>query len=228
VHAGDDWGTGSEAQFDLLNKWNQYAVDAIRSTGGNNATRWIGVSGYAANIQLTLDNLVLPKDPANHLMVGVHCYDPYGFCLHPVNDDGSIGYNSWGHNADPAMSVAGNNEEYILALLYKLRTAYIEKGIPCYLGEYGCVNQPSELANAYRKYYLEFFCRAANLAGLPMFIWDNNSKGTGNEACGLLDHANGDWIGEGETLIPMMVQACTSTDSSYDFATIWNKSPKGN
>jgi endoglucanase len=228
VHAGDDWGTGSEAQFDLLNKWNQYAVDAIRSTGGNNATRWIGVSGYAANIQLTLDNLVLPKDPANHLMVGVHCYDPYGFCLHPVNDDGSISYNSWGHNADPAMSVAGNNEEYILALLYKLRTAYIEKGIPCYLGEYGCVNQPSELANAYRKYYLEFFCRAANLAGLPMFIWDNNSKGTGNEACGLLDHANGDWIGEGETLIPMMVQACTSTDSSYDFATIWNKSPKGN
>ena len=86
VHAGDDWGTGSDEQFKMLNKWNQYAVDAIRGSGGNNVTRWIGVSGYAANIDLTIKNLVLPTDPANHIMVGVHCYDPYDFCLAPVDE----------------------------------------------------------------------------------------------------------------------------------------------
>ena len=30
VHGGDDWTTGSDAQFKMLNNWHQYAVDAIR------------------------------------------------------------------------------------------------------------------------------------------------------------------------------------------------------
>lgn len=224
VHAGDNWSSGSDAEYAMLNNWHQYAVDAIRETGGNNATRWIGVSGYAANIDLTLAHLVLPEDPANRIMVGVHCYDPYNFCLAPVNEDGSLKVNSWGHNADPSLSVSGANEEYVLKTLYKLRTAYIEQGIPCYLGEYGCVNQTTESANAFRKYYLEFFCRCAYLAGVPMFIWDNNSKDAGNEANGYVDHATGAFVGDA-TLVPMMVKACTDTDSSYWFDTIWDKSP---
>lgn len=216
VHGGDDWSNGSDAQFDLLNQWNQYAVDAIRKTGGNNATRWIGVSGYAANIDLTIAHLVLPTDPANRIMVGVHCYDPYNFCLAPA----SSGSDSWGHTATGTSA----NEEAAIAQLYKLRTAYIEQGIPCYLGEYGCVNQTTERANLFRKYYLEFFCRAANLAGLPMFVWDNNSKDSGDEANGYVDHATGEFIGDA-TLVPMMIKACTSTDSSYGFQTIWNSAP---
>ena len=226
IHAGDNWNGGSEAENALLNEWNQIAVNAIRATGGNNATRWIGVAGYAANIDLTIANLVIPEDPAKHIMVGVHCYDPYNFCLHPMSDDGStVQVNSWGHNANASTSVSGANEEYVIAQLYKLREAYIEKGIPCYLGEYGCVWQTTDNANAFRKYYLEFFCRAANLAGIPMFVWDNNSKGSGNEANGYLDHDTGAWLNDGATLVPMMVKACTSTDASYWFDTIWEKSP---
>lgn len=154
-------------------------------------------------------------------MVGVHCYDPYNFCLAPE----STGTNSWGHTANPLSSVSGANEDYVIAQLYKLRTAYIEKGIPCYLGEYGCVIQTTELANAYRKYYLEFFCRAANLAGIPMFVWDNNGKETGgDEENGYIDHSTGAFIGDPE-IIPMMVKACTSNESSYWFDTIWAKAP---
>jgi len=222
VHAGSDWGTGSDETFAMLNNWNQYAVDAIRATGGNNATRWIGVSGYASNIDLTIAHLVVPNDKANRIMVGVHCYDPYNFCLAPATS----GVNSWGHNADAAHSVADANEAYVIKQLYKLRTAYIENGIPCYLGEYGCVWQTTDKANAFRKYYLEFFCRAANLAGIPMFIWDNNSKGSGDEASGYIDHTTGAWVNDSETVVPMMVKACTSTDSSYWFDTIWNNSPE--
>lgn len=159
-------------------------------------------------------------------MVGVHCYDPYAFCLHPMSDDGAtVQVDSWGHNANASTSVSGANEEYVIAQLYKLREAYIEKGIPCYLGEYGCVWQTTDNANAFRKYYMEFFCRAANLAGIPMFVWDNNSKGSGNEANGYLDHATGAWLNDGATLVPMMVKACTDADASYWFDTIWEKSP---
>ncbi len=217
VHAGDNWGSGSDAEYALLNKWNQYAVDAIRNTGGNNATRWIGVAGYAANIDLTIANLTLPTDAANRIMVGVHCYDPYNFCLAPETS----GDNDWGHTATGDSS----EETYVIQQLYKLRTAYIEQNIPCYLGEYGCVNHTTEQANAYRNYYLEFFCRAAYMAGIPMFIWDNNSKDAGDEANGYIDHADGSWINDSGTMVPLMLKACTSTDTSYWFDTIWNKAP---
>jgi len=221
IHAGDNWGAGSDAENELLNKWNQYAVDAIRATGGKNANRWIAVAGYAANIDQTISKLRIPTDDANRIIVAAHCYDPYNFCLAPV----ASGTDSWGHNANPLTSVAGANEEYVIAQLYKLRRAYIDKGIPCYLGEYGCVWQTTESANAFRKYYLEFFCRAAYLAGIPMFVWDNNSKDAGDEANGYIDHASGAWLNDSETVVPMMIRACTDTDESYWFPTIWDHSP---
>ena len=223
VHAGDNWGGGSDAEYALLNKWNQWAVDAIRRSGGNNATRWIGVAGYAANIDLTIAHLVLPQDPANRLMVSAHCYDPYNFCLQPYGENGEALYSAeWGHDKDGE----GAEELYVINQLYKLRAAYIENNIPCYLGEYGCVWKKSEKENAYRAYYLEFFCRAANLAGIPMFVWDNNSKESGNEANGYINHETGEWLNDSETMVPTMIKACTSTDASYSLQTIWNKSPK--
>ena len=224
IHAGDIWDTCTDAESELLNKWNQYAVDAIRATKGNNATRWIGVAHYAANIDMTIEKLVLPTDAAHRIMVGVHCYDPYNFCLAPE----SSGVDSWGHNANPLSSVAGMNEDYILPQLYKLRKAYIEKGIPCYLGEYGCVWQTTDGANAFRKYYLEYFCRSAWTAGIPMMVWDNTgndvSKG-GNEANYYINHNNGEFVADGAEIIPMMIRACTDPDSNYWFYEIWDHSP---
>ena len=222
VHAGDNWGGGSAEEYAMLNKWNQYAVDAIRKTGGNNATRWIGVAGYAANIDLTIDNFVLPNDDANRLMVSVHCYDPYNFCLQPYGEGGTAELAPmWGHTA----TGSGGDELYAITQLYKLRTAYIENNIPCYLGEYGCVWRNTDKENAFRDYYLEFFCRAANLACIPMFVWDNNSKDAGNEANGYIDHADGSWLNDSETMVPTMIKACTSTDASYTFQSIWPKAP---
>ena len=221
IRAGDDWGTGSDAQFELLNAWNKYAIDAIRATGGNNSTRWIAIAGYAANIDLTIAHLTIPEGD-NHIIVAAHCYDPYNFCLAPV----ASGTDSWGHNANASTSVSGANEEYVISQLYKLRQAYIEKGIPCYLGEYGCVIQTTANANAFRKYYLEFYCRAAYLAGIPMFVWDNNGKATGgDDENGYIDHATGAYVGDPE-IVPMMIKACTSTDEdNYWFDKIWSKSP---
>jgi endoglucanase len=219
IHAGDNWSSGTDAEYELLNKWNQYAVDAIRKTGGNNATRWIGVAGYAANIDMTIQHLVLPNDPANKLMVSVHCYDPYNFCTQPYAS-GDVA-PMWGHTND----ATGAEELAVINQLYKLRKAYIENNIPCYLGEYGCVWRKTDAENAFRAYYLEFFCRAANLAGIPMFIWDNNTKSQDGESFGYIDHADGSWLNDSETMVPTMIKACTSTDSSYSLQTIWNKAP---
>lgn len=217
VHAGDNWSEGTVAEYELLNKWNKWAVDAIRKT---NPTRWIGVSGYAANIDLTIANLVLPEDPANHIMVGAHCYDPYNFCLNPYTSGDEV--SVWGHT----INGTGDEESYVISQLYKLRTTYIDNNIPCYLGEYGCVWKKTDYENAFRAYYLEFFCRAANYAGIPMFVWDNNAKNAGNEANGYIDHETGEWLNDSETVVPTMIKACTSSDASYTFLSIWNKAPK--
>ena len=221
IHAGDNWSEGTQVEYDLLNKWNQWAVDAIRSVDGNKS-RWIGVAGYAANIDLTVDHLVLPNDPSNHIMVGVHCYDPYAFCLQPYAEDGSaLATPEWGHSKDGT----GEEELHIINQLAKLRTAYIDKNIPCYLGEYGCVWKNTDYENAYRAYYLEFICRTAHMVGIPMFVWDNNAKNSSNEANGYIDHSTGDWLNDSETVVPLMIKACTDDNSSYTLQTVWDKSP---
>ncbi len=216
IHADDNWNSASDTEYTLLNQWNQWAVDAIRKT---NPTRWIGVAGYAANIDMTIDHFVLPTDPANKLIVAVHCYDPYNFCTQPYAS-GDLA-PMWGHTND----ASGAEELAVINQLYKLRKAYIDNNIPCYLGEYGCVWRKTDAENAFRAYYLEFFCRAANLAGIPMFIWDNNSKSQDGESFGYIDHADGSWLNDSETMVPTMIKACTSTDSSYSLQTIWNKAP---
>ena len=240
VHGGDDWTTGSDAQFALLNKWHQYAVDAIRKT---------------ASIDKTVNYLEIPKklnsetEADDKIIVAAHSYDPGGFAQGPYDAKAdSLKVYTWGHNARRGYAVSGANEDYIINLLYQLRTKFIEKGIPCYLGEYGCVyvdpttpKKNVEAADAYkkyntfRKYYLEFFCKCANQAGIPMFYWDNNvldntqqsdSEGKPyiSECFGLFDHATGEFLGDGAEIVPMMIKACT--DASYiDFDAIWAKSP---
>ena len=81
IHAGDNWNSGSEAENALLNEWNKIAVDAIRSTGGNNATRWIAISHYAANVDQVIANLQIPEGD-NHIIVAAHCYDPSASGIH--------------------------------------------------------------------------------------------------------------------------------------------------
>lgn len=254
IHGGTDWNTGSDAQFAMLNKWHQYAVDAIRKTGGNNATRWIGISGYAANIDKTVNYLEIPKNQAgtaadDHIIVAAHSYDPGAFAQTPYDAKAdSLKVYTWGHNARNGYSVSNANEDYIVNLLFKLRTKFIEKGIPCYLGEFGCVYvDPTQAKNnleaddaykkynTFRKYYLEFFCKSAYQAGIPMFFWDNNvidnSRKTDtegkpyiSECFGLINHADGSFLGDAAEVVPMMIKACTD-DSYDDFPTIWSHSP---
>lgn len=88
------WGWGANLtdggkQYKTLNEWNQLVVNTIRATGGNNATRWIGVPAYASSPKFALENsFELPTDAANRIMVSVHFYDPNTFTLTPENSDG--------------------------------------------------------------------------------------------------------------------------------------------
>lgn len=220
---GDNRNDGGK-QYRTLNEWNQLVVSTIRATGGNNATRWIGIPAYAASPTFALDNnFVLPTDPANHLMVSVHFYEPTNFTLTP---DSKGGMPEWGHTATAGKYQAGNNEDHVVDTFKKLQQKYISKNIPVYIGEYGCVMHKTDRSNLFRNYYLEYVCRAAYTYGMPLIIWDNNSVGGGDEHHGYFNHNDGTYLNGLETLVQTMIRAATSDDESYTLQSIYDKAPQ--
>lgn len=223
------WGWGANRtdggkQYKTLNEWNQTCVDAIRATGGNNATRWIGVAAYASSPNFAVeDGFVLPTDAAKRIMVSVHFYDPSNFTLTP---EGNYGKSEWGHTAAAGTFESGSNEEHVVETFQKLHEKFIANDIPVYIGEYGCVMHKSDRSNLFRNYYLEYVCRAAHTYNMPVIIWDNNSIGGGDEHHGYFDHSDGSYINGLESLVQTMIKAATSDDASYTLETIYNNAPK--
>ena len=210
-----------DAQYTVLNEWNQVFVDAVRSTGGNNATRWLGIPGYAASPGFTMKGLVLPKDytSANRLMVAVHDYDPYDYTL----KDPLV--RQWGHTADKDKRCSDKDEENVVAVFNNLRLAYLNRGIPVYLGEMGC-SRHTEEDFPYQMYYMEYFCKAAADRLLPMYVWDNGAVGVGPEHHGYINHGTGEFVDEkARTLVGIMVKAVTTKDPDYTLESIYNAAP---
>ena len=209
------------AQYKVLNEWNQTFVDAVRATGGQNATRWLGIPGYACNPGFTIAGLVLPTDytSANRLMVAVHDYDPYNYTLNnPL-------VRQWGHTADSDKRVSGDDEGAVVAVFEQLKAAYLDQGIPVYLGEMGCSRHAVEDL-PYQRYYMEYFCKAAADRLLPMYLWDNGAKGTGSERHAYIDHGTGRFVDEeAQTLVGLMVKAVTTKDASYTLQSIYDAAP---
>ena len=221
------WGWSSafrnnpQAQYKVLNEWNQVFVDAVRSSGGYNATRWLGIPGYAASPGFTIAGLVLPEDhtTGNRLIVAVHDYDPYNYTL----NDPLV--RQWGHTADKDKRCSDYDEEGVLAVFENLKAAYLDKGIPVYLGEMGC-SRHAEEDFPYQKYYMEYFCKAAADRLLPMYVWDNGAKGVGPEKHSYIDHGTGKVVDEkAETLIGLMVKAVTEKDPAYTLESVYQAAP---
>lgn len=201
-----NWKTPTAGELRIQNEWNQLAVDAIRAAGGENATRWISVPSYQASPTYALSSdFRLPTDPAGKLIVAIHCYDPYDFTLRdPLK-------TTWGTDAD---------KKAITNLLNRVKQKFIDKDIPCYLGEFGCSMHATPQENLIRRYYLQYFCRAAYFAGLAGCIWDNNGLGQGPEHHAYFSHADGQWTNDQQSVVQDMIRALTSTDPDYTLQSI--------
>ena len=175
-HQGDDW-TGTPAYYNNVNKYNQLVVNTIRATGGNNDKRFIMLPSYAASSSATQMNaFVLPADPTTSgkpkLIASVHAYAPYNFCL---NTDSA--YNQWGTDAD---------KQELKNLFAGIDKAFVSKGIPVVLGEFGAMNKNNE---AVRAIWAKYFISDAKQYGIPCVWWDNNSFSGDGEKFGLLNRA---------------------------------------
>lgn len=224
IHDGK-WGWGANKtdggkQYAVLNEWNQVFVNAVRATGGGNADRYLGVPGYVTNPDLTISNFKLPTDAAsNRLLVAVHYYDPNEYAIEDK-------FSEWGHTAASDKKANFGDEDYVKSLFGRLKTTFVDKGIPVYIGEMGSVHRSSTRAESFRKYYLEYICKAAKTYGLAPFFWDNGSAGSGKECFGLLNHGTGNYINNGKDMIDVMVKAVTNDESTYTLNSVYNGAPQ--
>ncbi len=229
IHDGGwGWSTeyrtsaGKKRQNDILNGWNQKFVDVVRATGGNNATRWLGVPGYAANVDMTLDDgFVVPTDKQNRVMVAVHTYGPTDFGQ-------TAKVNEWGHTRKVQLQDPSYDEIYYEEQMYRLYKKWVEKGIPVYFGEFGCANRSDSKAYAFQLYFLEYMTKCMHTYGMAGYIWDNGAKGSGNEVYGIIHHGTGEYMdpAKGPEIVSKCLKGFTNTSSSSTLDTVYNNAPK--
>ncbi|WP_300700108.1 cellulase family glycosylhydrolase [Bacteroides sp.] len=225
IHDGG-WGWGDNRtdggkQYAVLNEWNQVFVDAVRAVGGNNNDRFLGVPSYCTNPDYAVDgSFKLPTDKVSgRLMVSVHYYAPTDYTL-------TAKFSEWGHTAKAGSKDSWGDEDYVKDTFGKLKTMFIDKGVPVYLGETGCVHRSDSRAESFRKYYLEYVYKAAKECGLAPFYWDNGSASAGKECSGLFNHATGVFLNNAEEIVGVMRKAIFSESASYTLQSVYDGAPK--
>jgi endoglucanase len=182
-----DYGPPTLEYRTVQSGFNQVFVNAVRATGGNNAKRHLVVQAFNTNIDHASSYFTLPSDPAaNRLFLEVHYYDPFNFS---INERSSIW--QWGSIAtDPAATETWANEAYADAQFRKLKSRFIDAGIPVLLGEYGAITRTEhDPTGAYRKYWAQYITRAAFQHGVVPVWWDNGYLG--NRQMGLFNRSTG-------------------------------------
>lgn len=181
----DEWVFNADKETcidaaECINRLNQLFVDTVRASGGNNASRYLMVPGYAASVDGALNrHFKLPEDAAdNRIIVSVHAYTPYPFAL---QDGGTDTFQ---------LTDIGQTSEinHFMMSLYK---TYISQGIPVVIGEFGARAKGDNVQS--RVNFAAYYAANASARNIPCVWWDNNAhKGTG-ELFGLLNRRACEW-----------------------------------
>ena len=184
VHA--DFGTPSTENITVQQSYLQTFVNAVRATGGNNASRTLVVQTYNTNMQHGLNFFTLPSDTiANRLIVETHFYDPFDFTL---NLSGSCLF--WGAPFPVQSACTWAYEPYVTDLFAQVRAKWVAQGIPVIIGEYGVATRPNLSLDA-RQYWLQTINQIAASNGLKTFYWDNGVSPSQTNGFALLDRNTG-------------------------------------
>ena len=177
-------------QMAVLATYEQTFVDAVRATGGRNAKRVLIVQGPTTNIEKTDQLMALPTDIVeDRLMVEVHYYDPFPFCLMDKDETwGKMSY-FWGSQMSKVSaelkdrcSTYAANAEAVNTELLKMKKKYANQGIPVILGEYGAYYRKAlaseeyyDLHKASVDEWLYEVTRLSKNNGLIPFLWDTGA-----------------------------------------------------
>jgi endoglucanase len=190
VHA--DYGTPTTEHIAVQQSYNQTFVNAVRATGGNNASRTLVVQTYNTNAWHGLNYFTMPTDTiASRLMVEIHHYDPYDFTLNP---SGSCLY--WGAPYPSQSACTWAQEAYHDDLFAQVKTKWVSQNIPVIIGEYGVATR-ANLSLPARQYYIEYVNRAAATDGIKTFYWDNGVQPSQTNGFAIFDRNSGAVVDQG-------------------------------
>ena len=170
----------------ILMSFYQTFVDAVRYTGGNNSSRCLIIQGPSTDIDKTnrLMNTMPVDEIEDRIIVEVHYYTPYQFCL--MNEDASWGkmFYYWGKDfhssTDTQRNATWGEEDELDRLFGLMKTKFVDKGIPVIIGEFGAykrkLNPPSdqELHNKSVEYFNKYVVKSALSKGMIPYYWDTN------------------------------------------------------
>ncbi|MBZ4035567.1 cellulase family glycosylhydrolase [Flavobacterium sp. 17A] len=187
-------------QMAVLTSYHQTFIDAVRSTGGKNATRVLVVQGPTTDIEKTNKLMTtLPTDKVTgRMMVEVHYYSPWNFAGLTKDETWGKMFYYWGsgfHSTTDTERNANWGEEADLEKNFKLmKTQFVDKGIPVLLGEFGAIRRTTLTGDALtlhlnsRAYYLKTVVKTAKANGLLPFYWDEGSLT--NNGFGIINRTN--------------------------------------
>lgn len=175
----------TDAEMATLLAYLQTFVNAVRATGGNNATRWLIVQGPNTDIDLTYQLMnTLPNDPTpERMMVEIHYYSPWNFTGMTKDEWWGNQFFYWGQGyhslTDPAHNPTWGEEAYLESQFQKMKTKFINQGIPVIVGEFGARKRTDQLSGPdldlhlrSRTYYHKKIVDTANSKGLKPIFWD--------------------------------------------------------
>ncbi|MDD6050060.1 MAG: glycoside hydrolase family 5 protein [Clostridiales bacterium] len=165
-----EWN-GTKEGIAAVNYLNQVFVNTIRTDAkGYNAERALMIPGYAASSSsAVMAAIQLPQwngATAENIIVSVHCYTPYDFCLSDAMTNFNRLYTS--HTTPIDM------------IYYSLKGLFLSKGIPVVMGESSATFKDNDPARAQWAYYMGM--KAATY-GIPICIWDNGHNGNSGGEC---------------------------------------------
>ena len=166
-----EW-VGNKESREVVNKYAETFVRAVRATGGNNEDRSLFISPYAASSMATnLKALKVPENAGN-IIVSVHAYLPYDFAL---NTQGTMFYE---------------NDGSVANLMKDIKAIFLDNNIPVVITEFGVMNKGNAEG---RQQCIEDYLTAAKAINVPCVWWDNNAKSGPGENFGLLNRREGGW-----------------------------------
>lgn len=172
------YGTPNRTYYENINQLNQIFVDTVRTSGGNNAKRWLMLPGWNTNINYTVGDygFRVPTDNnctagGKRIMISVHYYDPWGFC-----GEESTTATQWGSKATNSSKVdSWGDESYMKTNFEKMYNKFSSQGYPVVIGEYGAIDKSSidSRNTACRADFATKVCTYAKKYGMVPVWWDN-------------------------------------------------------
>ena len=170
--AGSDieW-TGNQEAYKAVNYLNQIFAFTVRNTKmGHNDERCLMIPGYAASSNLDiLKTITIPTfegKAVNNIIISVHCYNPYNFCL----SDEMYEFNPEDKNHTASID----------SLFKNLEELFLFNDIPVVIGETSATEKNN---TEQRENWAGYMGRKSFEYGIPIVLWDNGANGHSGGEC---------------------------------------------